>query len=266
MRSSLILMLAGTLAGCAATNMGRSAAPTLDARTFGPARGKDVRTLLVVLHGDGLANARSDHYGFARAAADAIPGSAAVALLRPGYDDGAGRTSPGEKGNDTGDNYTPERIAAVADSIDTLQRRYANARTILVGDSGGAAIAANLAGIRPGLVDGMVLVACPCALPEWRRYMQKRVPGARWDAAVQSLDPLKTAGGIVQPMRAAVLVGSEDEVTPVKFSRAYAEALTLRGIATDYRIVPGKGHDLLGDPEVLAATRRMAAELAGQTQ
>ena len=40
-----------------------------------------------------------------------------------------------------------------------------------------------------------------------------------------------------------------------------AEALALRGIATDYRIVPGKGHDLLDDPEVLAATQRLAASL-----
>jgi acetyl esterase/lipase len=62
-------------------------------------------------------------------------------------------------------------------------------------------------------------------------------------------------------LRAAVLVGADDRITPVKFSRAYAEALTLRGIATDYRIVPGKGHDLLNDPEVLAATQRLAAAL-----
>jgi len=37
---------------------------------------------------------------------------------------------------------------------------------------------------------------------------------------------------------------------------------SLRGIATDYRIVPGKGHALLDDPEVLAATTRLAAALA----
>ena len=148
----------------------------------------------------------------------------------------------------------------MGDSIASLRARYPGARTILVGDAGGAAIAANLAGTRPNLVDGMVLVSCPCTLPEWRARMQKQDPA--WGSAVTSLDPLKTSGGVLPTIRAAVLVGADDAVTPIPFSRAYAEALTLRGIATDYRIVPGKGHALLDDPEVLAATTRLAAELA----
>ncbi|RYD94631.1 MAG: hypothetical protein EOP61_21300 [Sphingomonadales bacterium] len=224
--------------------------PRLHAETFGPARGADVRTLIIVVHGEGQPN----HYRFAQAAAAAVPASAAIALLRPGYTDGAGKISPGDRGAETGDNYTADRLDAVGDSIAALKQRYPNARTVLVGDSGGAVIAADLAGIRPGLFDGMVLVGCPCALPEWRKLM-------KWDGEVASLDPLKTAGGIMPGLRAAVLVGADDKIAPVKFSRAYAEALTLRGIATDYRIVPGKGHDLLDDAEVLAATQRLAASL-----
>ncbi|MES2986291.1 MAG: alpha/beta hydrolase [Pseudomonadota bacterium] len=241
------------LAGCATTPQTASV-PGLHAETFGPARGLQVRTLIVVLHGEG----QPSHYRFAQAAAAAVPGSAAVAILRPGYADAAGKASPGERGTETGDNYTADRIDAVGDSIAALRQRYPNARTLIVGDSGGAVIAANLAGIRPGLVDGMVLVGCPCALPEWRKLM-------KWNGEVASLDPLKTAGGIMPGLRAAVLVGAEDKITPVKFSRAYAEALTLRGIATDYRIVPGKGHDLLNDPEVLATTQRLAASLPRKT-
>ena len=80
-------------------------------------------------------------------------------------------------------------------------------------------------------------------------------------AAVDSLDPLKFAGGVSVTLRVAVLVGAEDRITPVELSRAYVEALTLRGIGTDYRIVPGKGHDLLGDPETLSALTRLAASL-----
>ena len=94
--------------------------------------------------------------------------------------------------------------------------------------------------------------------------MSKSSGDAGWKHWVRSFDPLKTAGGIPPTLRAAVLVGAEDQVTPVRFSRAYAEALTLRGIATDYRIVPDRGHDLLSDPAVLAATRRLAAELPGE--
>ncbi|WP_448663732.1 alpha/beta fold hydrolase [Sphingomonas sp. CJ20] len=259
MRCNPALLPLLLLAGCATTTQqaGPPSAPQLHVERYGSARPASVRTLIVVLHGDG----RVDHYGFAEAAARAIPGSVAVALLRPGYSDAGGHHSPGTHGTDTGDNYTPDHIAIVGDSIAALRRRYPQAHVVVVGDEGGAVIAANLAGMRPTLFDGMVLVGCPCTLPEWRRYMARKSPGSAWSAQVTSLDPLKTAGGILPSMRVAVLVGADDKITPIPFSRAYAEALTLRGIATDYRIVPGKGHDLLGDPEVLAATQRLAAAL-----
>ncbi|WP_237709226.1 alpha/beta hydrolase [Sphingomonas elodea] len=270
MRSRSIASLAtlALLAGCATTSTvaPRSAtrsepALNLHARNFGPAATAGVRTLVVVLHGDGGPESRSDHYRFAEAATRSIPDSAAVALLRPGYGDAAGNRSPGQQGLGYGDDYTQERIDAIAQSIGILRRRFATARLILVGDSGGAAIAADIAGMRPDLVDAMVLVGCPCALPEWRKGMQKQRHGAAWATPVASLDPLKTAGGVMPSLRAAVLVGADDKITPPPLSRAYAEALALRGIATDLRIIPGRGHDLLNDPEVLAATTRLAATL-----
>ncbi|QIG81822.1 alpha/beta hydrolase [Sphingosinithalassobacter tenebrarum] len=217
--------------------------------------------MIVVLNGDGSPGVRTDERRFAKTASDTIPESAVVALLRPGYADGEGHVSPGERGADIGDNYTSEQLEAVATAVSAYRHRYPKANVVLVGDSGGAAIAANLAGIRPDLVDGIVLVGCPCTLPEWRAYMEQRKPAIAWEQPVASLDPLKTAGGIAPGLRAAVIVGAEDEVTPVRFSRSYAEALTLRGIATDYRILPGRGHDLLNDPEVIAATSRLAASL-----
>lgn len=270
MRSKLLLSLAGVamLAGCttvptATSRLATKAEPALNlhARTFGPTAPDAVKTLVVVLHGDGSAETRSDHYRFAEAVSQAIPNSAAFALLRPGYGDAAGNRSPGQAGLGYGDDYTQERINAVAQSIGILRQRFATARLILVGDSGGAAIAADLAGMRPDLLDAMVLVGCPCALPEWRKGMQKQRHGTAWAMPVASLDPLKTAGGVMPGLRAAVLVGLNDTVTPPTLSRAYAEALALRGIATDLRIVPGRGHDLLNDPEVLAATTRLAAAL-----
>ena len=233
----------------------------LYAQSFGKVPAKKVRTLIVVLHGDAPFTKPDYHYDFARSVTAAVPDSVAVGLLRPGYEDPGGHRSPGERGTTTGDNYTADRIRAVADAIRQLQRRYRNARTVLVGHSGGAAVTADLAATYPGLIDGMVLVSCPCTLPEWRKHMKKVSPTPLWDAPVTSLDPVKLVGGIAPGLRAAVLVGSEDKTTPARFSRTYAEALSLRGIATDFRIVPGKEHELLGDPEVIAATQRLAAAL-----
>lgn len=262
-----VALLAGCTAPVATTHVATTAEPALNlhARNFGAAAPKTVRTLIVVLHGDGTPETRSDHYRFAEAVTQSIPGSAAVALLRPGYDDAAGNRSPGQAGLGFGDDYTQEHIDAVAQSLGILRRRFATARLILVGDSGGAAIAADIAGMRPDLIDAMVLVGCPCALPEWRKGMQRQRHGAAWATPVASLDPLKTAGGVMPGLRAAILVGADDKITPPPLSRSYAEALALRGIATDLHIVPGRGHDLLNDPEVLAATTRLAASLPARS-
>jgi alpha-beta hydrolase superfamily lysophospholipase len=259
MRSSLVLLLAGALF----TTGAAAPAPQsgLYAKSFGVTSPRRAQTLIIVLHGDAPFAKPSYQYDFARAAAAAVPGSVTVALLRPGYEDPAGKRSPGVRGTTTGDNYTADRIAAVAASIRQLQRRYPAARTILIGHSGGAAITADLAGTFPGLIDGMILVSCPCELPEWRQHMKTVSPTPLWDQPVTSLDPIMLVGGIPARLKTAVLVGGDDKTTPVPFSRAYAEALTLRGIATDYRIVPGKDHELLGDPEVIAALKRMAAAL-----
>lgn len=269
MRSSLaLLLLGGALAACTPASGPSMLADTpgtgLYSQSFGNTPAKQVRTLIVVLHGDAPATKPDYHYAFARSAAEAVPESIAVALLRPGYEDPQGHRSPGERGETTGDNYTADRIAAVADTIRHLQRRYGQARTVLVGHSGGAAIAADLAATHPGLVDGIVLVSCPCALPEWRKHMKTVSPTPLWDAPVTSLDPVKLVGGMAPSLRAAVLVGADDKTTPLRFSRIYAEALSLRGIATDFRIIPGKDHELLGDPEVISALQRLSAALPGK--
>lgn len=263
-RAVLLLLAATALAGCARTTTIRPVQleqPTLYTRSFGNVPAHAVQTLIVVLHGDTPFAKPDEHHRLAEVAAATVPNSVAVGMLRPGYDDSAGHHSPGERGTDTGDNYTQDRIGAIAQSIQRLQRRYPAARTILVGHSGGAAIAADLAGSWPRLLDGLVLVSCPCTLPEWRKYMQGVMPSAPWDQPVTSLDPIKLVGGIQPPLKAAILVGSDDKTTPPKFSRAYAEALSLRGIATDFRIVPDRGHDMLNDPEVMDALKRLAASL-----
>ncbi|MBD8679086.1 alpha/beta hydrolase [Sphingomonas sp. CFBP 13720] len=232
--------------------------PQLAGQAFGPDAPRDVQTLVLVLHGDGDGVVPASFVDATHAISNAIPGARAVALLRPGYGDAAGNRSPGLRGGTVGDSYTVERIGAVADTVAAWRARYPRARTVLVGQSGGAAMAATIAGLRPGLVDGVVLAGCPCMLPEWRRYIAKR-RGIAFTGSPGSFDPLMTVGGIAPGTRVALLVGSDDTETPQRFSRAYAEALALRGIATDYRVLPGRGHDLLGDRDLIDAVRRIAA-------
>lgn len=270
MRSSLaragLLLAPLLLAGCSASKMGAAAdtpppAPPLFTETLGDAK-RDAETLFIIVHGDGKGGTAIDLRPFGQALSAAAPTSAVVRVLRPGFDDGAGNQSSGVQGDGNGDNYTADRITTVAETIAALRHRYRRARVVAIGEGGGAAIIANLAGLRPDLLDGMVLVSCPCALPEWRRYMAGREkPPEPWRTKVESLDPLQTAGGIAPDLRAALLSGGDDQKVPARFARAYAEALTLRGIATDFRILPARGSNILDDPQVIEAARRLAAAL-----
>lgn len=235
--------------------------PSLIEQRYGESRASRVRTLAVVLHGDGEASI-APAYRFTQAIARAVPGSTAITLLRPGYTDTSGRRSPGERGRANGDGYTRERIGEVARSLIALRKQYRRANIVLVGDGGGAALAANLIAIYPTLADGLLLVSCPCALPEWRRAMAKRDPAGGYDQPVTSLDPLQTIGGVAPGVRAAVLVGGDDAGGLPGYSRTYAEALALRGIAVDFRILPDRNAtSMLEAADVVGALKRLASGL-----
>ncbi|WP_448658847.1 alpha/beta hydrolase [Sphingomonas sp. CJ99] len=265
-----LAMLAGLAAmtGCAA-NLPPMDGPqglVLYEQVVGPRQSRSVETLFVVLNGDGAPQARGDEDGFIRRLAEQVPGSAVVHVLRPGYADISGHRSPGTLPAENGDQAATDAMMAVADTLRRIERRYPNADTVLIGSGGGAAIIANLAGTRPQLLDGMVLVSCPCTLPEWRRLRARQAPGKGWDQPVEALDPLLTAGGVPPDLLAAIITGSADKELPPRFSRSYAEALALRGINTDLRILPDKAAPLLNEPEVLEAAQRIASRLPKDKQ
>jgi pimeloyl-ACP methyl ester carboxylesterase len=135
----------------------------------------DHLVLILVLHGDLLAPGEPPtyHYAFARTATEQMNDVVAAALLRPGYADDDGDKSAGKQGMRTGDNYTPEVVDAVAQSIRTLQTKFHPAATVLVGHSGGAAITGGLLGRHPSEVNAALMVSCPCDLSEWRKHMMK---------------------------------------------------------------------------------------------
>lgn len=264
-RATTALLFALTLGACAGSARPETARAGSDLyeQVFGASRRGSVQALVYVLHRDSAGLVPDAHQSFARTLAEANPSARVAAVLRPGYTDGAGNRSPGAQGGEVGDSYTRDRIAALSDQVAAGRARFPGVPVVLVGDGGGAALAANLAGLRPELVDGMVLTSCPCMLPEWRRNMDKRMPGAGFKVPVESLDPLMTVGGVRSSIKAALLVGADDRDTPPKLSRGYAEALALRGIATDFRVLPSRDRDILFDPEVLAATSRVLAQLTG---
>lgn len=258
MRYNVLLPLL-VLAACAPrpATAPAPAAPGLYTQSFGTTRPAAVRTLTIVLHSDSPDAPPTGQYEAARAFAAAIPNSVAVAILRPGYDDEAGNSSPGERGLGAGDNYDRARIDTIAATIRTLQRRYPAARTVLVGQSGGAAVAANLLGTQADIADAMLLIGCPCLLDEWRTHMKVVRPALPFDRPTDSLDPVLTAGGVPPRARVAMLVGADDTWTPQRFSRGYAEALALRGVAVDFAILNGRERDILNSPETITALQRL---------
>src|SRR5262245_9029059 len=121
-------------------------------------------TLVAVLHGDVSSGGPARyHVDFAQKLAHGSKNLVVIAMVRPGYDDGAGNVSTGSH-NNRSDRYTADNLDAVGDGVRRLRERYEGARVILVGHSGGAATSAVIIGRRPGVADAAVLVACPCNL------------------------------------------------------------------------------------------------------
>jgi pimeloyl-ACP methyl ester carboxylesterase len=218
---------------------------------------EDEPVLAIVLHGDLLQPDNSYHYGFARAIAAQSSDVVVVGLLRPGYSDERGNRSDGEVLNATGDNYTAEVVEAVASATMQMKKRYGTGATILVGHSGGAAIAALVLGLYPDVADAALLVACPCDLPAWRADMMSVRPNPVWQQAHQGLSPLATVSGVRPTSIVELIVGGEDDVVRAEYSQDYAAALQERGIDASVTVLPGLGHNILQRPPVISMAKAL---------
>jgi pimeloyl-ACP methyl ester carboxylesterase len=242
----------------------------IKAKIYQSARRSDHPVLAVVLHGDLLEPGAPPtyHYEFARRAAGQIDNLVVAALLRPGYADDEGDRSEGRQGLRTGDNYTPEVIDAVAQIAGALRARFHPAAALLVGHSGGAAISADVLGRHPGVVDGALLVSCPCDVTAWRRRMIRsqfsRIGpfSLLFLAPVKSLSPLDLAGGVRPSARIRLVVGSRDNTAPPEFTLRYAAALQRHGVDAAVRIAPGLEHNMLLEPVVFDQLRLLIGSLS----
>jgi len=216
--------------------------------------------LVVVLHGDAPFNNPTYQYVFAAHAAASLDDTVVAALLRPGYIDGKGLTSDGRTGWKNGDNYTRDRIAAIADAARALSREYAARDLTLVGHSGGAAISADILGLYPGLAARALLVSCPCDVPAFRWSMMKYQWNPVWLLPVSSVSPQAEVGSIPKSTLVRMVVGADDPLTPKPLTLAFAAALKARGVSVSVTILPKLGHEILLEPETLNQLKELMRE------
>jgi pimeloyl-ACP methyl ester carboxylesterase len=209
--------------------------------------------LVVVLHGDSPFGNPGYQDVFAYRVAREHAEVVAAAVLRPGYTDPQGNTSDGERGQTTGDNYNARNTDAVAQAIEELAQRYRATRTIVVGHSGGAAIAANILGTHPEIADAALLVSCPCDVERWRAHMLSKTRFDGFQGRISTLSPIAVVGGISPDVRVTMLVGADDDVAPPSLSQAYRDAAVRQGKHVALQVLPGEGHEILLTPAVLAA-------------
>ena len=145
--------------------------------------------LVIVLHGDAPFNKPDYQDTFAAKVAAANSDVIVAAILRPGYTDPQGNISEGERGQATGDNYNAQNVDALAAAISELRQRFQARRLVVVGHSGGAAITANILGRHPALIDGALLVSCPCDVKRWRAHMLQKTGFAGFQGPIATLHP-----------------------------------------------------------------------------
>lgn len=200
----------------------------LVARTFGAPGPAGGGKLVVFLHGDVSAGGPAD-YMDSYAPAYATGGVVSVRLLRPGYYDSDGVASTGGNGSRV-DTYTARNVEAVAYALAALRERYQASRLVVVGHSGGAAIAATILGKYPRLIDSAALMACPCDL---------RLFAPTW---INSISPMDWASAVPAGTRVVSMTGSADTQVPASYTQGYVNALAARGIAAEQIAIPGATH------------------------
>jgi pimeloyl-ACP methyl ester carboxylesterase len=216
--------------------------------------------LVVVLHGDAPFRNPGYHYAFASTLSERLPGVPIAALLRPGFSDPYGARSDGRRGSASGDDYTRAVTHDLSDAIAALRTEFSASSVVLVGHSGGAAIAANIAAASPRLIDSLILVSCPCDVPAFRRHMARQQFSPFWLWPSDSESPLDTVDRLTAA-RVFAVTGEYDPIALVTYARAYTEAARHRGLSATLTVLPDRGHEILNDEAVIEFTRQRVAEL-----
>jgi pimeloyl-ACP methyl ester carboxylesterase len=118
---------------------------------YGPAK---ATTLAVFLHGDVSSGGPADYmYSYAKNFAASRRNVVAVAILRPGYYDSAGKRSSGSDGGRR-DTFHASNNRSIAGAIQELKAKYGATRVIALGHSAGAGSLACWRATMPGCSTG----------------------------------------------------------------------------------------------------------------
>lgn len=200
------------------------------------------KTMVVWLHGDVTSGGPANyHFSIAKKTISKLETNdvLSIAMIRPGYSDGEGRESSAgffQKPRRKGDDYQKWVIFEIADAIENLKRHFRPDKVILIGHSGGAAIAANILGMAPKLIDGSILVSCPCDMRALYRAQG-------WNATLTSEDPIERVSSVDENVKVFVLTGDLDVLTLPKFAQSYVDALVQRGIDAKFSLIKDTPHN-----------------------
>jgi pimeloyl-ACP methyl ester carboxylesterase len=215
--------------------------------------------LAVFMHGDnsGRTELRANR-GAAFNLADKLR-LTTVALQRPGYVSELGKSDGYNRLQD--DDYTPGNVRIVAAALAHLRQLHPDKKLLLIGHSGGSAMAALTAARFPDSADAFMVAACPCDVRTWREWRHASAGrSAYWP---HSLSPQAEAPKILPGTRIALLVGNRDDNTLPKFSEAFVAQLQTQGVQARLVLADGATHSsVLQAPEFFALALELARQLA----
>lgn len=214
-----------------------------------------VGTLVIVLHGDLSSGGPADYiFKVARSAAEF--GAIGVAMMRPGYT-GDGRKSSGvaTRNQNRSDMYRGAEIDSMATAVVALKKHHGATRVVMVGHSGGAAIAGVMLGRSAPLVDAVLLVSCPCDVKRWREE-RRRKPFENAESPIHYLSSVPKTATIY------ALTGDGDSNTFPRLGRDYVAAAKALGLDATFVKVPDAGHGfgrLSRQPAIFDALKKVVS-------
>jgi acetyl esterase/lipase len=143
-------------------------------------------------------------------------------------------------------------IDELAATIQLLKSRRGTSRILLVGHSGGAALAADIAALNRGLVKHVFLVSCPCDVPAFRRHMAQLQWSPLWLLPTRSLSPMRTLDQMEKNTAVTAISGGNDPIALPQYAESYVAKARQLGISASMIVLAGKGHEILNDPAVIS--------------